>query len=138
MKQIAHSIAVAAFALSSPAVLAADDHHPAEGKKVAAPAKSAGDRASMQDRMKRMQEQMDRIQKTTDPKERQKLLDEHRQTMMENMKTMRGMGMHGDAKGGPMKGDSAAHAAQMEQRMDMMQMMMEHMMQRESMRSPSK
>ncbi len=93
----------------------------------------------MQDRMKRMQEQMDRIHKTTDPKERQKLLDEHRQTMMENMKAMRGMGMmHGDAKGGPMKGDPTAQAAQMEQRMDMMQMMMEHMMQRESMRAPSK
>lgn len=153
---IVRSIAVAALVFSSPAVLAVDEHHPDDAKKAVAPGKPAvkppvappaGDQAGMQQRMQKMQAQMDRIQKTTDPKERQKLLDEHYRTMMENMQAMRGMGgpmmmgMHGDAKGMSMKGgDPAARSAQMEQRMDMMQMMMEHMMQREQMqmRAPGK
>lgn len=35
-----------------------------------------------------LQQQMDKIFATTDPKERQKLLQEHMQTMQENMKAM--------------------------------------------------
>jgi len=35
---------------------------------------------------------MEKLRATTDPKERQKLMQEHMQTMQENMKAMRGMG----------------------------------------------
>lgn len=156
MKPTLRALALAAVILSPSAALAVDEHHPADGKKSAAPAKPSGtppsagspdSRAAMQQRMQTMQQQMDRIHKTTDPKERQKLLDEHYRTMMENMKAMRGSGgpmsmgmkMHGDAKGAPHKGaDPADRAAHMEQRMEMMHMMMEHMMQREQLRGPAK
>jgi len=66
----------------------------------------------------------------------------HMQAMQENMKMMRGMGSpmmkgggeHGgmmmrDMKGGMTEGDMMKRHAMMEQRMDMMQMMMEQMMQ---------
>ena len=151
MKRIAQLVLVVGIALVSPVTFGADEHHPDEAKKGAVASKPApkgpgavagGDQAGMQQGMKKMQDQMDRIRKTTDPKERQKLLDEHHQTMMENMKAMRGMGgsmmMGGDQKGGPMKGETGGRAGSMEQRMDMMQMMMEHMMQREQMRAPTK
>lgn len=151
MKRIAQFAFVVGVSLLSPVTFGADEHHPDEAKKGAVASKPAskglaavagGDQAGMQQGMKRMQDQMDRIRKTTDPKERQKLLDEHFQTMMENMKVMRGMGgsmmMGGDQKGGPMKGEAGGRAGSMEQRMEMMQMMMEHMMQREQMRAPAK
>ncbi len=142
MKRIAQVLLVAAASMLSPAALGADEHHTDEAREGAVIGKPAskgpasvagGDQAGMQQGMKRMQDQMDRIRKTSDPKERQKLLDEHFQTMMENMKAMRGMGgammmMGGDQKGGPSKGEAAGRAGPMEQRMDMMQMMMEHMM----------
>lgn len=42
--------------------------------------------------MEKMRQQMDKIAATTDPKERQKLMQEHMQTMQQNMKSMDGMG----------------------------------------------
>jgi len=147
MKRVAQLVLVVGVALVSPVTFGADEHHSDEAKKGAVASKPASkgpgaDQAGMQQGVKRMQDQMDRIRKTTDPKERQKLLDEHYQTMMENMKAMRGMGgsmmMGGDQKGGPMKGEAGGRTGSMEQRMDMMQMMMEHMMQREQMRAPAK
>jgi periplasmic protein CpxP/Spy len=101
----------------------------------------------MQENMKKMQQQMEKLRATTDPKERQKLLQEHMQTMQENMKTMRGMGgpmmtgagQHGgmtmgDKKDGTKEGDMMKRHGMMETRMDMMQMMMEQMMQRDQMK----
>jgi hypothetical protein len=46
----------------------------------------------MRDQMQRMQEQMNKIAQTTDPQERQLLMQEHWQSMYQNMQTMRGMG----------------------------------------------
>ncbi|MDA8257745.1 MAG: hypothetical protein M0Z99_19300 [Betaproteobacteria bacterium] len=98
----------------------------------------------MQEKMKAMQAQMDKIHKTTDPAERQKLMQAHMQAMMENMEMMRGMGgpmmmgggehggmKMGDKKGAMMGGDMMQHHEMMEKRMDMMQLMMEQMMQRD-------
>ena len=98
----------------------------------------------MQDNMKKMQTQMEKIRATSDPKERQKLMQEHMQSMQDNMKMMHGMGgpmMMGadqasgmkmaDKKGNLTQGDMMKRHTLMEQRMDMMQMMMEQMMQRD-------
>jgi hypothetical protein len=97
----------------------------------------------MQESMKAMQQQMATLQKTADPKERQKLLQEHMQAMQDNMKTMRGMGgpmMMGGGQAGGMGmgkgtagGDMVKRYDLMENRMDMMQMMMEQMMQHDQM-----
>lgn len=46
----------------------------------------------MREHMQRMQEQMNKIAQTTDPQERQRLLQEHWQSMYQDMQTMRGMG----------------------------------------------
>ena len=151
MKRSMLCIALTAAALSVPVAFAVDEHHPDAGKKQSpatktAPAKPAAaqgmDMSQMQGNMKKMQEQMEKMQKTTDPKERQKLMGEHMQTMMVSMKTMRGMGgsmmMEGSQSGGMMTGgkkdgmptgDMMKHHEMMEQRMDMMQMMMGQMMQ---------
>jgi hypothetical protein len=104
----------------------------------------------MQEHMKEMQAQMEKIRQTTDPKERQRLMQEHMQGMGEQMQMMQGMGgcmmMRGmmggrqqstatpGKKGGmdcPMMkgGDPGRGQEMMEQRMDMMQMMMEQMLQ---------
>jgi hypothetical protein len=113
--------------------------------------------AQMQARMQAMQAQMAQLQTVTDPAERQKLLSAHMQLMQEQMASMRSMGggmmqmMHGGTgtgmgsgmqgmNGGMMGGagmQQGANAAsrepgprhqRMEDRVDMLQMMMEQMM----------
>ena len=120
--------------------------------------------AAMQERYKKMQDQMARLSKTKDPKERQRILDEHWITMHEGMDTMMGrggmgrgmmmggmgygmgpggggMGMwHGGGMGpgagmGPMSPEMMEYRQRrMEQRLDMMQMMMDQMVQQQGMR----
>jgi hypothetical protein len=102
----------------------------------------------MQERMKTMQEQMNRIRETTDPEERKKLLQEHMQTMQEQMKDMRAMGGEmmmgmmgpggGRGAGGGGMMNPKARGKMMQDRMDMMQMMMEHMMDQMQMQPPAK
>jgi periplasmic protein CpxP/Spy len=94
----------------------------------------------MQEKMKAMQAQMDNIRKTSDPKERQKLMQAHMQAMQENMKMMHGMGggqpggmMMGTKKDGMTDGDMMKRQELMEKRMDIMQIMMDQMMQRDQM-----
>jgi len=95
-----------------------------------------------QERMNTMHKQMDRIHQTNDPKERQRLLEEHWKTMDEQMTGMRTMeemtggmmgGMHGRrgsrGQGSMHMMDPQQRDAYMQDRMDMMQMMMEQMMQ---------
>ena len=56
----------------------------------------------MRDHMQRMQEQIAKVAQTADPQERQRMMQEHWQSMYQDMQTMRGMGwMWG---GGPMMG----------------------------------
>ena len=92
----------------------------------------------MQTRMQGMREQMARIHATEDPEERQRLMQEHMQSMHE------GMMMMGQMMRGPMaqrqprqcqEGDAECRMNQMQmqqqmmgQRMGMMQQMMEQMM----------
>lgn len=104
------------------------------------------DMAPMQDNIKKMQDQMDKIAVTSDPKEREKLMQEHMQTLQENMKAMRSMGgpmmrrdrmAPSDKMGaGTSGGDMKMRQEKMEKRMDMMQMMMEQMMQRDAAAKP--
>lgn len=139
MKTSILATAIVACALSTPFVSAQEKSAPA---KPAMGMDMDKQMPQMQEKMKAMQGQMDKIHKTTDPKERQKLMQAHMQAMQENMKMMRGMGSpmmkgggeHGgmmmrDMKGGMTEGDMMKRHAMMEQRMDMMQMMMEQMMQ---------
>lgn len=61
----------------------------------------------IQENIQKMQEQMDKIRQTQDPQERQKLLQEHWQTMQSGMTMMQGMwgsGMMGCCSGGPAYG----------------------------------
>ncbi len=137
--------AIAACALSTPIAFAQE--------KKTAPAKPAmsmdGKQMSpMDENMKKMQQQMEKIGTTTDPKERQKLMQVHMQTMQENMKSMRAMsgpmtmddkkggGMMGGKKGGMKDGDMKDRQEMTEKRMDMMQMMMEQMMKRDQAMQP--
>lgn len=139
-----------AFALSAPYAIADDAHHPDQPKTqsatTAAPVAPASvDKSvqTMKENTKKMQTQLDKIGRAKNPQERQRLLQEHMQTMRENM--MLGKGIMGDMMGCPMMeggmmgggmgmmgGGTAPDAAtnrmnMMEKRMDMMQMMMEQM-----------
>ncbi|MHB9100144.1 MAG: hypothetical protein ACYC2E_01305 [Sulfuricella sp.] len=148
--------------LSVPA-LAVDAHHPDQPKSqpaTAAPvAPASADKSvqTMKENTRKMQAQLDRIGRAKNPQERQMLLQEHMQTMRENMMIGKGMmgdmmgcpmmegGMMGGGMGGGMMGggmgmmggqgggggmppDAMMNRMQMmEKRMDMMQMMMEQM-----------
>lgn len=94
-----------------------------------------------QKRMNTMHRQMQEIDRTTDPAKRQKLLDEHWQLMNEQMYSMRmmGGGMMGHMSGqrhhrrGRHMMDSDERNQHMYDRMDMMHLMMEQMMQHQHM-----
>ena len=122
-------------------VLAEDAHHP--DQKVGAAAPTADQTIQkMQANTKRMQSQLEQMAKSKDPNQRQKLLQEHMQTMQENMiagKSMMGgmmdcPMMKGGMMGPGMQGGMgmsgsddmmAKRMDMMEKRMDMMQMMLE-------------
>ena len=160
---------VLSIALSgTSAVWAEDSHHPeragtdkakpvvrkADKPQAASPASEKQFEQARQ-QMKKMLAQMNAIRQTKDPKERQRLMDEHMQTMRDTMQAMHGMGGpmmmdmmgkqegSGGGMGKPMDGNGAAgmnpgqHMEMMEKRMDMMQMMMEQMMARQSQQMPT-
>lgn len=98
----------------------------------------------MEKHLKDMQAVMDKMHAAQDPKERRKLMDQHAKDMREMMKGMRSssdemkMGM---MSGGPKSGEPMPEGEKMrqhllEKRIDMMDMMMEQMMQREDMMKP--
>jgi hypothetical protein len=93
-----------AFALSAPAVLAAEEH---QHDQKDAQAKDTGvPMGMMQDNMLKMHEQMHAIMQAKDPKERERLVQEQQKTMQQHMKMMGGMMGHemmgGERKGGAM------------------------------------
>jgi len=131
-------------AASGPSAKADTKAPPVQSTTTPKSAPTAAQSGMMMENMEKMQRQMEKIQATTDTKERQKLMQEHMQSMQENMKVMRGMdgqmmtgsGQHGGIAMGDhqnMKcGDMMKHHDMMKNRMDMMQMMMEQMMQHQS------
>ncbi|WP_427307842.1 hypothetical protein [Cupriavidus sp. H39] len=144
-----------ALAQTAPTAPADQDHaahHPADvsasapstpptkaGPKAASKsskAASAPSTAQMDAMMKSMQEVHDKMMAARTPEERQALMSEHMKTMQEGM-SMMGQ-MHG-GKGtmGPGGGMGMGPDA-MNKRMDMMEMMMQMMMDREVTRPPAK
>jgi len=135
MKIFVLNSAIVVCALSAPMASAQDSPAPASaGTDMSMHTQTEEPMSQMQDNMKAMQAQMDKIHGTTDAKERQKLMQEHMRAMQNNMKSMRGMGgsmMMGDKKGGMAESDMMNCGEMTGKRMDMMQMMMEQMMQRD-------
>lgn len=137
MKTMILFTAIAACALSGPIASAQDKAVPAT------PTMAMGanhQMTQMQANITEMQAQMARIRTTTDPKERQKLMQEHLQTMQASMNMMRGMmtgpmmtncaHAGGMAMGGGQNMSSAdmtQHQQMMEQRANMMQSMITQM-----------
>lgn len=154
------AIVSAAWLLAVPVAWAADEQRPDQsaGPAAAAPPVSAKDTEQalrlMKQNADKLRAQMDKILKTKDPSERQKLVQEHMQTLRASMATATGVmggrpgsgGMMGSGMmgGGTMDcpmlsgmmggagGGAANHAItdrlnQMEKRLDVMQMMLEDM-----------
>jgi hypothetical protein len=127
-------------------VLANEAHHPDQKAGVGKPTADQTIQR-MQANTKRMQAQLEQMAKSNDSNQRQKLMQEHIQTMQENMMTGKsmiggmadcpmmkdgmmggGMGMMGGGMQGGVtaQGDMMAKRMEMmEKRMDMMQMMMQ-------------
>ena len=102
--------------LAVPVAQAADEedhaaHHPGADPSKAATAqkgKPAGmNMEQMQDKLKKMQDLMAKIHSTSDPKERDKLMKEHMDAMLEGMKSMQGMMSKGGMMGKKKQRDDA-------------------------------
>ena len=145
MRFIPTLMALAVLSTGALAQTAASDvdhaaHHPEGASAPAAPAKavpqaaarpaakaSAPSSAQMNSTMKSMQEMHDKMMAAKTPEERQALMADH-------MKAMQGgMGMVGQMNG--QQGGMSASPEMMGKRMDMMEMMMQMMMDREAARS---
>jgi len=160
MNKLTHSLLLTAM-LALPVAQAADEeghaaHHPAaeEAQTAAMPDNMAGGKKmeKMQEQMKTMRAQMEKIHAAANPQERRKLMEEHMQSMRDGMKTMgemsgaKGkMGMMdkkkegepmmkegGKEKEGMQMGMMMKRHKMMENRLDMMEMMMEQMMEHEN------
>ena len=140
MRHILTFIAAATFAVSAGSVLAATEaehagHHPA-GKT--APV----DTAKYDQNMGRMKEMHEKMQAAKTPEERTSLMKEHMASMKGGMAMMGemkgGTSMPGTKKGSAAKGDMPMNHQSMQRRMDMMEMMMQMMMDRESVAAPAK
>jgi hypothetical protein len=107
-------------------------HHP-PGAAAAGPASPTP--VQMDSRMKSMQEMHDRMMAAKTPDERTRLMQEHMKLMQDNMAMM---GQMRSGKGGMGMGGSMPMSPEMMgKRMDMMEMMMKMMMDREAMKAPA-
>jgi len=139
-----HFLVFALAAALSTSVLAQTDedhaaHHPegasapaAKAAPKVAPKAATATSAQMDKQMKSMQEMHEKMMAATTPEERQALMTEHMKSMQGGMAMMDQMKAPG-AKGGgkPMSPEM------MGKRMDMMEMMMQMMMDREAARTPA-
>ena len=137
-------VAITACALSSIPLASAQDK--AASASPAGKTQMDTQMTEVQASATKMRSQMDQIHATTDPTERQKLMQAHMQTMQDSMAMMRSMnkptmmdgGQGGmakaDDKGAPsgkgmMGGNMMQHHQMMENRIEMMQTMMDQMLQ---------
>lgn len=117
-------------------------HHPPGAAAAASATPSPGQMDSM---MKSMQEMHDRMMAAKTPDERTRLMQEHMKLMQDGMGMMGQMRGGWGSKGGPggmggmgMDGRGMAMSPEMMgRRMDMMEMMMQMMMDREGMKPPA-
>jgi hypothetical protein len=107
-------------------------HHP-PGAATAGPA--APTPGHMDSMMKSKKEMHDRMMAAKTPEERAKLMQEHMKLMQDNMAMMGGM--RGGQGGMGMGGGMPMSPEMMGKRMDMMEMMMKMMMDREAMKAPA-
>lgn len=138
MKQIFTLLLAAA--LGSAAIASEPAKTQAPARSAAGPAYSEQQFEAAYQHMKRMLAQMEQIKAAKDPLERQRLLNEHRQSMREGAFALRRMDCQAQPGGncpwqerhrGPRD-----RMGMMEHRMDMMQMMMEQMIEHESHKVP--
>jgi hypothetical protein len=110
-------------------------HHPA-GAAAAAPAGATS--GHMDTMMKSMHEMHDKMMAAKTPQDRAKLMQEHTKLMQDGMAMMGQMrgGKAGMGMGGMMGGGKPMSPEMMGKRMDMMEMMMQMMMDREGMTAP--
>ena len=139
MRHILTLIAAATLAVSSTSVLAATEaehagHHPAEKT-------AAADTTKYDQNMSHMMETHQKMQAAKTPEERTSLMKEHMASMQGGMAMMDqmkgGMSMPG-AKKSSAKGDMPMSHQSMQRRMDMLEMMMTMMMDREPATAPAK
>jgi hypothetical protein len=140
MKKSALVASALVFALSAAPALATDPFAPAQS---AANANLDQKMRRQRENMMVMQQQVEEMQTTIDPARRRHLLQAHRQKLQDNMTLMRNMSElsmkgHGNDGGRPAGGygSTPEHAeehryAMMQERLDMLQTMMEQMMVRE-------
>jgi hypothetical protein len=107
-------------------------HHPT-GAAAAGPASPTP--GQMDSMMKSMQEMHDRMMAAKTPEDRSRLMQEHMKLMQDNMAMMGRM--HGGTAGMGMGGSMPMNPEMMGKRMDMMEMMMKMMMDREAMKPPA-
>ena len=107
-------------------------HHP-PGATAAGPA--APTPGQMDAMMQSMQEMHDRMMAAKTPEDRSRLMQEHMKLMQDNMAMMGRM--HGSKGGMGMGGGMRMSPEMMGKRMDMMEMMMKMMMDREAMKTPA-
>jgi outer membrane murein-binding lipoprotein Lpp len=107
-------------------------HHPLSASVPAPAATTPGQMDSM---MKSMKEMHVKVMAAKTPEERAKLMQEHMTLMQDNMATMGRM--HGVKGGMGMDGGMPMNPEAMGKRMDMMEMMMQMMMDREAMKPPA-
>jgi len=115
-------------------------HHPPQGAASAAvsAAARAPSPAQMDMQMKTMQDMHEKMLAAKTPEERQALMADHMKTMQDGMAMMGRMHGGKSAKpGAGMGGGMSMNSDSMGKRMDMMEMMMQMMMDREAARPPA-
>lgn len=142
MKVLAIPLLVATLGLATP-TFANEAHHPDQAGSKAAATQSGPDLKGMQDTLTRMRTQLERIAGAKTDDERRAALSDHMQAMQtymgmaDNMQAgmmdcpmmKGGMGMMGGGMmGGGTGADMGSRMHNLEQRMDMMQMMMQQKM----------
>lgn len=144
------AVVLSASVAASGAIAAEDDHYKEGTAGVAPHDTTAFDERRMRQHndqmeahLKEMEALMEKMHQTKDPKERQRLMQEHRKEMQALHTQMRStrdemrMGMMGGGMrgGGPMPEGEKMRQHLIEKRLDMMDMMMDMMMEREEMMS---
>jgi len=128
------AVYISALAVGVSPVWADDTHHPEKtGAPTKAPAAKVKDKGAgmgnmpmMQEHMQQMQQQMDKILHSKDAAEKDALIQEHMQAMLEHMKMMQGMMSGGMTMGGGMPPQMLEQRLKMmEQRLDQMQTMLD-------------
>lgn len=125
-----------AAALGCAAMAAEPAKAPAPGRPAAGAAYSERQFEAAYQQLKKMLARMEQIRAAKDPQERERLLNEHRQALQDVALAMRPLDCppaHGGACPAPLRrGGPHDRVGMMERRMDMMQMMMEQLIERES------